>query len=179
MIETSRIETAPGLIPTSSPAPLLDQVPGFPATLVVSRAIARASSRYSTGRSRPTHGSFANLCDSYTLAPMVGRLDIILGEDSPLNRLRHELRQLLRATLSDSTTILVALVVAFLVIGCDSNEPGVRIWCEGVCAAIRRCGRGNTNCAANCVSGEPGLAHLSSSGASALKPVRSFGANDG
>jgi hypothetical protein len=65
---------------------------------------------------------------------------------------------------------LLALVVAFLAIGCDSNEPGVRIWCEGVCAAIARCGRGNADCATNCVRGEPGLAHLTSSGASALKP---------
>jgi hypothetical protein len=93
----------------------------------------------------------------------------VFGGGGPVNRARFEVRPLLKRALS-STAVLPALLMAFLAIGCDSNESGVRIWCEGVCAAVARCGHGSTDCATNCVRGEPGLAHLSSSGASALKP---------
>src|SRR5689334_390377 len=62
-----------------------------------------------------------------------------------------------------------ALVVA-AVIGCDSNPSGVRTWCEGVCAAVARCGRADSGCASRCVQGEPGLVHLSASGGSSLRP---------
>jgi len=62
-----------------------------------------------------------------------------------------------------------ALVIA-AVIGCDSNPSGVRTWCEGVCAAVARCGRADSGCASRCVQGEPGLVHLSASGGTSLRP---------
>lgn len=82
-----------------------------------------------------------------------------------MNRHGVGARSLLRAVLS-ATSLLVALVA----IGCDTNESGVRIWCEGVCAAFARCEGANGDCVTNCVRGETGLAHLSSAGGSALKP---------
>lgn len=68
--------------------------------------------------------------------------------------------------------ILCAASIALLLAagGCDSNESGVRIWCEGVCTAIARCGTASADCASRCVQGEPELAHLSGGGASALRP---------
>jgi hypothetical protein len=79
-----------------------------------------------------------------------------------MNRTCLESRSVLSAVLCGAS-VLVA-------VGCGSDESGVRMWCEGVCAAAARCGSVASDCATSCVEHEPTLAHLSASGASALKP---------
>jgi hypothetical protein len=54
--------------------------------------------------------------------------------------------------------------------GCGSDdESAAQIWCEGVCAAVARCGS-NGSCTTNCVQQTPSLASHSASGAMAEKP---------
>ena len=58
-----------------------------------------------------------------------------------------------------------------LAAGCGSNDPSApEIWCDGVCAAVARCGFQASTCATTCVQQRPGLADESASGAAAEKP---------
>src|SRR6185369_15131599 len=67
--------------------------------------------------------------------------------------------------------LLSILVVALAVAGCGGDNPtSASLWCDGVCAAVHRCGYADPGCASNCVSQRPGLAQLSVSGAAAQKP---------
>ncbi|HEY8924492.1 MAG TPA: hypothetical protein VIU64_08930 [Polyangia bacterium] len=80
------------------------------------------------------------------------------------------MKRALGGTRSAASAVLYGTFVIAAAVGCDSRPSGVRTWCEGVCAAIARCGRADSGCASRCVDGEPGLVHLSSGGGSALKP---------
>jgi hypothetical protein len=65
------------------------------------------------------------------------------------------------------------LALGALATGCgssDSGESAAALWCEGVCAAVVRCGLQGANCEANCVRQEPSLAAQTASGAAAQKP---------
>jgi hypothetical protein len=58
-----------------------------------------------------------------------------------------------------------------LATGCGSDdESAAQIWCEGVCAAVARCGSNAGSCTTNCVRQTTGLAGQSASGATAQKP---------
>lgn len=58
-----------------------------------------------------------------------------------------------------------------LAAGCgSSDESSPELWCDGVCAAVARCGLQAASCPTSCVQQNPQLASQSASGAAAEKP---------
>jgi hypothetical protein len=67
----------------------------------------------------------------------------------------------------------VAVFLGLSALGCaDSPSRSIEIWCQGLCAAQRRCGDTRTpiSCQGDCVSQRPGLADISEPGAVAERP---------
>lgn len=68
---------------------------------------------------------------------------------------------------------LTSISVAMLALaGCGGSAPTTspELWCNGLCAAVQRCGFSDPTCASDCVTQRPGLARESTSGASAQEP---------
>jgi len=63
----------------------------------------------------------------------------------------------------------VLLTVVAASCGSDDESPG-SIWCDGVCAAIARCGLRVDACHSTCVEQRPGLAGYTVAGAEAVEP---------
>jgi hypothetical protein len=61
---------------------------------------------------------------------------------------------------------------AILIAGCGSDDQpsAAELWCDGVCAAVARCGLPAATCSTSCVQQTPELASHSASGAAAEKP---------
>jgi hypothetical protein len=71
---------------------------------------------------------------------------------------------------SGPTTLM--LVGALMLAGCGggSSPSSLEIWCDGMCAAVGRCGFDDPTCTSKCAELNPGLARESTRGASAEQP---------
>lgn len=69
---------------------------------------------------------------------------------------------------------LTSIVIAMLTLagcgGASSAPTSSELWCNGLCAAVQRCGISDPTCAYDCLSQRPGLARESASGAAAEEP---------
>ena len=54
--------------------------------------------------------------------------------------------------------------------GSDGGPSAAEIWCDGLCAAVKRCNFNDPTCSPDCVQQRPGLASQSTSGAAAQQP---------
>lgn len=65
-------------------------------------------------------------------------------------------------------------MLIILAAGCGSDdESAAQIWCNGICAAVGRCGFPAANCATNCLQQRPKLANESVGGVAARAPCLS------
>lgn len=54
--------------------------------------------------------------------------------------------------------------------GGGGDQTSSEIWCDGLCAAVQRCGYRDEGCHSDCVRDRPGLANISTNGAAAEEP---------